>query len=428
MSLLSALYTGVSGLQTFGESLQVIGDNIANVNTTAFKANRAEFADLLSQTINGGSGRSQMGRGVSLDRISANFSQGSFSNTDRLTDIAINGNGFFVVNDGARDYYTRNGQLTLNNNGELVTTKGYKLMGYEYDSTGNALGTLGAMSIMQRTTQPHQTGDGTAGNTGVTMNINLSSTAATSTFDINDPSGTSYNHAAVTVYDSYGAPHKLEVYFNKTANNNWQWHAVANGSEVQPSTTGYVEGASGTLGFDTTGNLQTATTTSSSFNFTGTPMTIGFNWGNPIATGGDGSGTTQFSNEWKISTTTQDGYGAGDLDSVAIDENGIISGNYSNGQTIPVGQVALANFANLQGLFKAGSSIYGDTTESGVPIIGKPNQGGMGTISAYSLELSNVDLATEFVALISNQRAYQANSKIITVGDELLSDVVNIIR
>jgi flagellar hook protein FlgE len=431
MSLLSALYTGVSGLQTFGDSLQVIGDNIANVNTTAFKSSRAEFSDLLSQTINGASGRSQLGRGVRLERIAASFSQGSFSNTDRLTDLAVNGNGFFIVNDGNRDYYTRNGQLTLNSDGELVTNSGMKLQGYQYDAGGNALGTIGPLKIINNSTQPKVTGSGVPAGTGININVNLDASSATmAAFDPLNAASTSNFSTTISVYDSLGTAHSVTTYFNKTADNAWGWHALVDGAELQGGTAGTpTECASGTLTYNASGALQTATTTASSFNFTGTPQTIGFTWGDPIADGGTGlEGSTQFSSATVVNNQSQDGFSAGSLSTVTVDADGVISGIYSNGRTIPIGQVALANFANLQGLTKSGSGIFSETSDSGVPVISKPNVGGFGTISSFSLELSNVDLATEFVSLISTQRAYQANSKIITVGDQLLSEIVNIIR
>jgi flagellar hook protein FlgE len=431
MSLLSALYTGVSGLQSFGDSLQTIGDNIANVNTTAFKASRAQFADLLSQSINVGSGRTQMGRGVSLDSVSANFSQGSFSNTDRLTDMAINGNGFFVVNDGNGTFYTRNGQFTMNRNGEIVTSSGMRLMGYQYDASGRPLSMLGPMQISDSNASPNMTGDGTLPGTGVMVHLNLdASEPVKAVFDPANPSQTSNFSTSISVYDSLGQGHLTSVYFNKTADNTWQWHALVDGADVVGGTAGTpVEGASGTLTFNNSGAMVDATTTSSSFNFLGTAQAIGFDFGETISGGGTGlSGTTQFASASVVHAQTQDGYSAGSLRAITINEDGIISGNYSNGRTLPIGQVALANFANLQGLLKAGAGLYTESIDSGVPVIGQPNVGGFGTIAAFSLELSNVDLATEFVNLISNQRAYQANSKIISVGDQLLNEIVNIIR
>lgn len=432
MSLLSALYTGVSGLQTFGDSLQVIGDNIANVNTTSFKSARAEFSDVLSQSINVASGRSQLGRGVTLNRISSNFAQGSFSNTDRLTDLAINGNGFFVVTDGAQRFYTRNGQFTIDNNGNMVTSGGMTLMGYQYDPTGQALGTLGPLKINQSATQPKMTGSGTPAGTGVNIAVNLNaSEQVKNAFTTTNPAGTSNFSTTLTVYDSKGQGHAMNVYFNKTADNTWDYHALVDGAEVGGAAGTFFEGERGTITFNNNGVMQSATPDTSAgapagFNFTGTNQRIGINMN--VGGGATQTVTTQYATPSVVHAQTQDGFGAGSLASVAIEEDGTIIGTYSNGRTLSIGQIALGNFADLQGLRRAGSGLYQETAESGVPVISRPNVGGFGTISSYSLELSNVDLATEFVSMISTQRAYQANSKIITVGDQLLSEVVNIIR
>ncbi len=423
MSLLTALHTGVSGLRSYGDSLQVISDNIANVNTPAFKAARAEFADLISQTINGSAGRSQLGRGVQLAGITTSFEQGSLANTDRLTDLAINGNGFFLVQKDNQQLYTRNGQLTLNNQGQLVNSQGMNLIGYQYGPDGRALGTLGPLQFANSQLSPQMTGD-------VKVHANLNSSSPVTTFDPTDAIGTSNFSTALSVYDSLGNSHTMHIYFNKTGDNAWAWHGLMDGSEVMGGTPGEaMELAGGTLTFTANGALQAATTDQSSFNFTGNPQAISFDFGSAIADGGNGlTGSTQFASPNFINSQSQDGLPAGSLTSVAVDGKGIVSGVYSNGRTIPIGQIALANFPNLNGLYKTGSGLYQETLGSGVPVIGQPDSGGLGTISAYSLELSNVDLAKEFVDMISTQRAYQANSRVITVGDQLLSELINIVR
>ncbi|MEN6625624.1 MAG: flagellar basal-body rod protein FlgF [Candidatus Sumerlaeia bacterium] len=429
MSLLTALNTGVSGLRSFGDSLQIISDNIANVSTTAYKSSRASFSDLVSQTINGASGSSQLGRGVTLNNISTSYSQGSLSSTDNLTDLAINGNGFFMVQKDGINYYTRNGEFSINKNGELVTNSGMNVLGYQYDANGDPLGTIGALQFANNTIAPIVTGDGTNGS-GVKIYANLDSSADVLTFSTTDPANTSNFSTSINVYDSLGTSHTLHVYFNKTGTNSWSWHGLMDGGELQGGTAGTnVECASGTLSFNSSGALQTSTTTASSFNFTGTAQTIGFNFGDSLAAGGTGlGGSTQFSSASAITSQTQDGLPAGTLNSVQIDSDGTVSGVYSNGCTIPIGEIALANFTNLNGLYKAGSGLYQETLASGSAVVGHADASGLGTISSYSLEQSNVDLATEFVNMISIQRAYQANSRTITVGNDMLSDLINIIR
>jgi flagellar hook protein FlgE len=445
MSLLSALYTGVSGLQSFGDSLQVIGNNIANVNTVGFKTSRAEFATLLSQPIAGGSGRGQLGRGVSLDRVSSHFSQGSFSNTNRLTDLAINGNGFFVVNDGNRGFYTRNGQFTLDANGNMINSLGHRVQGYQYDTTGNPLNTVADLKLTSSAPQPIPTGDGSDGS-GIIIFSNLDQRTPISSdpFDILNPGATSDFSTSITVYDIAGDSHNLQTYFKKTADDTWEWHGVVNSGELFGGVPGTPPlGGSGIIAFTTSGALDDIQPTVPAvgdghtviFNFCGnTPATeqpIGLNFGDPIQDGlnltGLG-GTTQFASPNVVSEQNQDGFASGSLASLQVAEDGLTSGIYTNGRSIQIGQIALANFANLQGFFKAGPGIFADTSESGVPIVGEPSTGSFGTGSSFTLELSNVDLANEFVNLISTQRAYQANSKIITTVDQLLSETVNIIR
>lgn len=432
MSLLTALNTGVSGLRSFGDSLQVISDNIANVNTVAFKASRAEFADMISQTINGSAGNSQLGRGVELSQISTSFEQGSLSSTDRLTDLAINGNGYFMVQKDGINYFTRNGQFSINSNGELINPQGMNVQGYQYDSTGKSLGTIGSLRFSNSTVSPKKTGDGTDG-TGVTIHANLDSSSEIKTFNVADASATSNFSTSINVYDSLGSSHTVHVYFNKTAANTWAWHGVIDGGEVGGTAGTPVERVGGTLVFTSSGALSDVTTNAppapNGFNFTGTEQVIGFNFGDPTTDGGTGlDGTTQFSTTSSISAQSQDGLPAGTLSSVQIGSDGTLSGVYSNGSTVAIGKIALANFTNLNGLFKSGSGLYQETLASGVAVVGTADTGGLGTISSYSLELSNVDLAKEFVDMISTQRAYQANSRTITVGDQMLSDLINVIR
>jgi flagellar hook protein FlgE len=426
------MYTGVSGLESFGSALQVIGNNIANVNTVGFKSSDTEFANLLSESINGSTNLNQMGQGVTVQQIATDFSQGSFSSTGNSTDMAIDGNGFFVAENAAgQQFYTRDGQFSINKNGQLVTATGLNVMGYQLTGNNNNLQNI---VISQAITQAHPTGNGTTpAGSGVTIQANLNaSDSIMNNFNAATPASTSNFSTSMTVYDSQGVGHTMEVYFNKTANNAWSWNATVDGGDLTGGTAGTpTVCASGTLSFNSSGALQTSTTTTSSFNFKGiaTPQTIGFNFGTSIASGGTGlDGTTQFGTNDTVISQTQDGYTAGNLSSITIDQNGIINGSYSNGQTIPIAQIGLASFTSEAGLISSGSDLYSATVASGPPSINKAGQSGMGTITDGSLELSNVDLATEFVNLISTQQAYAANSKIITTGDELLSDIVNIIH
>ncbi|MCX7016639.1 MAG: flagellar hook protein FlgE [Candidatus Sumerlaeota bacterium] len=433
MSITTALYTGISGLQTLGNALQVTGHNIANANTVGYKSSRTEFSDLLSQSINIGGKTAQLGRGVRLDDVSRSFAQGSFQNTDSVMDMAINGRGFFILSDGVQTFYTRAGNFHTDEAGNLVNSNGLGVQGFLYDPTGQPTGTRGAINLTNLITPPHATGDGASAGSGVTISANLSSDAPVAAFDIADPSGTSNYSTSATVYDSLGAAHSVILYFNKTADSAWAWHAVIDGGDLTGGTAGTPqECATGTLTFDTSGALQTQTTTSTDFDFGNGAVqnqAIGFRFGDAIGDGGTGlSGTTQFDGPYVTNYVTQDGYATGNLQAIAIDREGKITGIFTNGRTRIVAQLALANFQNEQGLLAMGSNQFVETVDSGQPTVSAPNVGALGEVVGNSLELSNVDLATEFVTMITTQRAFQANSRTITVGNDMMQDVVNLIR
>jgi flagellar hook protein FlgE len=430
MSIVSALYAGASGLQTLGSSLQVVGNNIANVNTIGFKSSRASFADQLSQSLGGSALGSQVGRGVKLNGVINNFSQGAFSSTARITDLAISGNGFFMVREGAETYYTRDGQFALNNNGDLINFSGKIVQGYQYDNSGMNTGAIGDINLSNLMASPQATGS-------ATISANLDAGAAVvGPFDINDPTATSNFSTSLSVYDSLGADHLVTVYFEKTGDNAWSWHAVADGSELTGGTAGTPQEIfQGTLTFTPEGQLDAVTqSTTAPFdsvdfaNGAAPDQLISFDFGNSVMSGGTGlDGTTQFASSSAVVFQTQDGFAQGDLQAIDISENGVISGFFSNGRTRGLAQVALANFQNPEGLLKVGDNLYSETINAGLPNTGVPGNGSLGTIASSSLELSNVDLTNEFITMITNQRGFQANSRVITVGDELMQEVVNMV-
>ncbi|MCH8333696.1 flagellar hook-basal body complex protein, partial [Candidatus Sumerlaeota bacterium] len=398
MSLLSSLYTGVSGLQTYGTSMQVIGDNIANVSTVGFKSSRAEFAALLSQSIGSSGGGSGIGRGVSLQRVSTSFTQGSVNNTDRLTDLAINGSGFFVLNDGQADFYTRNGQFSIDKNGFLVNATGLRVQGNRFDVTGAALG-RGDLQLGAVTAQPRATSDGTGG-TGVIIYLNIDSRESIpAAFDASSGASaesTSNFSTTVTVYDSLGNSHATTVYLRKSiegaTTTTWEWFAGVDGAEINDGAA--VAGqpfiaAQGTLVFDSSGALQSQTTTSSDFDFNGGAtqnQVIGFDFGDDTASGGTGlAGSTQFASDSQVSAQSQDGFGAGTLSGISIGNDGLISGSFTNGQTQALGQFILADFPNAQGLIGVGSSLFRESLDSGLPLAGTPTVGRFGAISTFTL-------------------------------------------
>ncbi len=421
MGLSSALYSGVSGLKTNGQAMSVIGNNLANTNTIGFKGSRTVFSDLLSSSISSSSGISQVGRGVSVSTVDNIFSQGTFESTESSLDVAIEGDGFFMLKEvgDQTPYYSRAGSFRFDDDGYLVTPEGMRVQGKEFDADG---------IIIAGDPDDIQIADtgliGGSVTNALTLNTNLDSSEAILPLGglvITDPNTFNYS-SSIQVFDTLGGPHLLTTYFIKTAANtwNWAWSAEQEGGAI-------IEGAgSNTLNFTPDGVL-----TNDALN---PPLdTIGFipslNWNNsttptPIDITFD---TTQFNSASTVISQEQDGFGSGDLIGVNIDPEGIVVASYSNGEQINISQLVLSKFVNPNGLSKAGSNLYAATTSSGPPRTGIPGPE-LGKIFTNSLEQSNVDMADEFVKMITIQRGFQANSKIITTVDELLGELINLKR
>jgi flagellar hook protein FlgE len=573
MSLSSALFTGVSGLTSLGDSMAVIGDNIANVNTTGFKSSRVTFQDVLSQTVaTSMTGYAQVGRGTSLADISSTFAQGTFESTDSPTDLAIEGAGFFVVQDPSdqdSEYYTRSGEFLFDKDGNLVSPAGYIVQGWALDhDTGVAQGSITDIVLQSFTSPPQETDH-------ITAITNLDSDAISNTSSLSNawdgtlatPIGSnSYEYqSTLKVYDSLGSTHDITIYYDKISASDWEYIITCNPSEDNRTgfsgtvsagllargqitfsqssgtitdltledltATGHAQdisnivaagGVSGhnetvtvndfnvltsnslgfqlewdaagwsivnspnypgavifgsatdptavdidldgsgnadisvrfgtavtdtgaapmdTLTFDMTGSSNwtaDAVNTNGYFEFdpdflggTGTSMSIeldiGTRW-DGLAFVPDSLSTTQFAGASTTIFQASDGYGVGNLQSVTVEPDGTLMGQYSNDQVMPLYRLALAKFQNTQGLYKLGGNLFRETRISGDPFTGEPGTNGLGNISSNSLEQSNVDIATEFVKMITTQRGFQANSKIITVTDQMLAELINLKR
>lgn len=419
MSIMSSFYSSLSGLDTHGIAMQVIGDNIANVKTTGFKSSSAHFEDVLGVSLTGVAGGNQTGAGTEIAAVDVNFIQGSLETTDIGTDVAINGKGFFAVRDplSSENFYSRAGHFILDNQGFYVNPQGYRVQGYLYDTEGvNLLETLADIQINQNTMiSPKVTNE-------VDMILNLDASATPKTWDINDPSASSHFSTALTIFDSLGQYHQTQVFFTKTADQTWEWHALIDGSETQAGTPGvFEEYGSGTIEFDTSGQL----TTAMPVNFY-TGALVFENGTTPPVTTVDFTESTQYGAQSAINKIQQDGYTAGTISAVGIDEEGNLIANYTNGKRKMMARLALADFPNLNGLSRIGSTLYQATTTSGDPLQNKPGVAGMGNISPSMLEESNVDLAAEFIKMIIIQRGYQANTKVITTTDDMLATLINI--
>lgn len=428
---LSAMYSGVSGLQAESNALSVVGDNIANSETVGFKSQRAVFEDVLGHSILAGSASSLPGAGVQVGTVQQMFTQGSLQNTGVNTDLALNGDGFFVVKgtvDGvSSNFYTRAGQFNLDKNGALVNPNALKVQGYMANPDGTYQAALSDITAPTAALPAKETA-----NMGFVANLDSTATAPALPFDAQNPAKTSNTPPiSMSVYDSLGNAHTVNVYLAKTANNTWAYHAIVAGSEVNPPVVGNVEVGTGTLNFTTNGALNTVgTTLPITINFGGgatAGQAIALNFGTSIGAGGTGlDGMTQFAGPINVSSQTQDGYASGNFTGVAVDGQGVVTGLYTNGQKIPMAQLAVASFRDDQGLGRAGQNLWIETRDSGTAAMGTAGTGNRGAVSSGALEGSNVDLATEFVGLIQHQRSFTANSKTITTADEMMRDLMNI--
>jgi flagellar hook protein FlgE len=426
MSLMSSLYTGASGLAANSIDLSVIGDNISNANTIGFKGSRAAFEDALSQSVlNNG----QLGTGTQLEAVQRLLAQGSLANTGIATDLALDGTGFFVVkgNHGGVDanFYTRAGQFTVDKAGYMVNLQGLRVQGFPADALGNIQPGPADLLVGNATSAPQPTS-----NITVKGNLDADATTPALPWDVANAAATSNYSTATTVYDSLGNAHAVTIYYRKTGAGTWDWHAVTDGGGIQGGTAGTpTEIGNGTLAYDAKGAL-TAVTQTSTFSPAGAtdPQALTFNFGTASPGGTGIDGMTQFGGKSETSFTSQDGWGAGALSSVAVDDKGEITGTFSNGQTRLLGDVAVAGFTAPDQLRTVGGNLFVETAESGQVTVGKAGDAGRGNIVAGALEQSNVDMAGEFVRMIAAQRGFQANSKTISTADQLLQELMNLKR
>ena len=421
MGIQSAMYSGVSGLNTNSQAMSVIGNNLANTNTLGFKGSRTIFSDVLSSNVNGSGGMSQVGRGVGLSIIDPIFNQGTFETTSSGTDVAIEGSGFFVLKepDDNTAYYTRAGSFRFDENGYLVNPEGLRVQGKLFDLINNNNELL-----------PYDPTDIRVANVGLVSanptsemtfvtNLNANTPVIdTATYPAIDPTvRQSYSYAASTeVFDSLGQSHLLTVYWRMTdqINNTWEAaYGVDNGTTVTSLPD---------MHFTNIGQSPTYPDP-----FTATTGTI--SWGNGAA---DSVITikldcTQYASSSSVIGTAQNGYTAGELTNVAINNDGVVVASYSNGRQINVAQLILAKFQNPGGLQQAGANRFLATNDVGIIRVGLPGPE-LGRLFTNALEQSNVDMGQEFVNMIATQRGFQANSKIITTVDDMLNELINLKR
>lgn len=428
MGISSALYCGISGLNTNGQAMSVIGNNLANTNTLGFKGSRTIFADLLSGSINGSGGQSQVGRGVGMSKVDQIFSQGTFESTESNLDVAIEGDGFFILKEAGDEtpYYSRAGSFRFDESGFLVNPEGLRVQGKTFDANGNLQ--AGDATDIQVESSGLVQGNVTS-SLQLTTNLDSTEPIIAVPFDYTNPD--SYNYtSSVQVFDTLGNPQLLTTYFTKTGDNTWNaaWSAekddgsgtIMSGTFAAPlvfTSDGVLTNSSLTPPLDTTATIPAGTGIGQldwSNGTTPTDIVITFD-------------TTQFNSESVVISQNQNGSGAGNLTGIAIDPEGIVVASYSNGEQTNIGQLVLGKFVNTGGLALAGSNLYTATTSSGAARTGLPGPE-LGNIFTNSLEQSNVDMGAEFVRMITVQRGFQANSKIITTVDELLGELINLKR
>lgn len=414
--------SALSGLSAHQSYLGVIGNNLANINTVGYKTSVISFADLMSQNAGGTSvNPMQIGLGVVTGSISPVFSQGPIETTRETSNAAIQGNGFFVIrNEQGATAYTRAGNFSFNENGELITADGWKVQGYtQVDPATGAVVTTGGLTDI---VVPPGVLRAPVATTTITAQINLDSEA--------EVTGAPNFVTPVKIYDQLGSPHVVTLEFQKTGPGQWSYTATVPQSEVTAGGTGVFQLATGTLTFDGNGALTapaadivlTAPATWAN-GATGVNLT----W-DIIGAPGTAPTITNFASASETSSIIQNGAAAGQVTGVSIDPDGNILATFGGGQSVAVAQLGMANFNNAKGLTKLGGNRYGESQSSGVANVGTAGTGGRGTVIGSAIEQSNVDIAQEFTNMIIAQRGYQANSRTITVSDEVLVETLNMKR
>lgn len=407
---------GLSGLNAAAKNLDVIGNNVANSGTVGFKQSQAQFADVYANSLTGAGG-ANVGIGVKVAQVAQQFTQGNITSTNNPLDMAINGGGFFRMDNNGEVTYQRNGQFQLDRMGFIVNPTGAKLTGYTANAGGALLtGAPTPLSISTADLMPQIT-------TEVNAVLNLdsgSAVPATTPFDMTDPD--TFNHStAVAVYDSLGNAQTLQTFYVKTATaGEWEVYAATDGVPIALPLPAAPTDPIATLSFNTSGILTTGmplaalTVPATATGAADPSITLDF------------TGTTQFGAAFSVNTLNQDGYTSGRLAGFSVGADGMVLGRYTNGQSAVLGQVILANFANPNGLQQLGNNMWAETSTSGNPLIGVPASGSLGVLQSSAVEDSNVDLTAELVNMITAQRVYQANAQTIKAQDAVMQTLVNL--
>jgi len=414
--MFASFSTALSALDANSTAVGIVGNNLANLDTPGYKSSVAYFQDLMSESLNAST---QVGFGVAAPQTIRQFTQGAIQASGGPLDAAIQGDGFFVVNNGGVQQFTRAGSFQTDLSGNLLTPSGAAVQGWT--ATNGVLNTGGPIGNI---VVPVGSMQNPVATTSISLNANLNSSGTAD--------ATSAWSSPITVYDSLGDAHVLTLDFQKTGANTWSYTATVPGADVTGGTAGTpfpIPSASGTLTFNSSGQLTSPAA--------GSPITIAIpgltdgaadmnvSW-NPYNSDGTGS-ITQFDESSAASANSQNGLAAAQLTGVAMGNGGQLVASYSNGQQTVVGQLAMASIRNPQSLLSVGNNDYQVSSTSAAPSVGVPGTGGRGTVTGGSLEGSNVDIATEFTNLIVLQSAYQANSKVVTTVSQMAQDTTSLI-
>lgn len=434
-----AFQQGLSGLDAASKALDVISNNVANGGTVGFKSSTVHFSDVFANSLQG-AGAAQIGIGSAMTGVVQEFSQGNITTTNNPLDLSINGGGFYRMSNNGTITFSRNGQFHLDKNGYVVNDAGLRLTGYDADDTGTIVQSTPIELVLDSSSQPPvATGASIGGSfTGVRGNVNLDARstepstaawAAGATGGSWSPNPQTYNYStAITVYDSLGFGHNLAIYFDKTATARvWDVHYNVDGTSDT-----YVNGGTASqITFNDDGTVDTTATTfpfAISIDLDGvmTDQSTTNNAASTLTFDLDLTGTTQYGAGFSTNRLEQDGYTSGNLAGISVSGDGILQGRYSNGQSRNLGQVVLANFTSPTGLTALGGNQWSETAASGPALVGAPNTGSLGVLQSAAVEESNVDLTSELVAMITQQRNYQANAQSIKTQDSVLQTLVNL--
>ncbi len=403
-----AFQQGLSGLNAASRSLDVISNNVANSGNVGFKSASTLFNDVFASALNGSASSVQVGVGTQVGAVAQEFSQGNITRTSNPLDIAINGGGFFRLSDQGSITYSRNGQFDVDKNGFIINAGGRRLTGYPADERGTIQPAAPIDLRLDSSDLPPKA------STAIEVGINLDSrdTVPTNPFSATDAS--SFNAStAVSVFDTLGNPHILTMFFRKAGGGEWDMHTSLDGDPAVQS--------SDKIRFSEAGALTAGGAQALSLAIPGS-----FGASTPQAVTLDFTGSSQYGSAFGVNRQTQDGFTSGRLSGMTVSKEGVLQGRYTNGQSRDLGQVALANFASPNGLLSLGNNLWGESPDSGQPLVGAPGTGSLGFLASESVEESNVDLTEELVNMITQQRAYQANAQSIKTQDQILQTLVNL--